>query len=212
MTEECEDCVDFIEVAKERRSVFHFDPDRDLADDLLKKIINLAVLAPSSYNMQPWRIIAVKSQEKRQEVYDKACSQQKVLDAPVLLIILGDKEGYKRKNPIWDEKIRLGKLNEEKVRKVIKRNEKSKQDPLKATAYAVRNSSLLAMSIMLTAQRFGVNTHPMIGFNAADTRKLFDLGENIEVTMMISAGYFDQNKELKPRETRFKYDDIVEEY
>ena len=30
--------------------------------------------------------------------------------------------------------------------------------------------------------------------------------------MMISAGYFDQNKELKPRETRFKYDDIVEEY
>ncbi len=206
------ECVDFLETAQKRRSVYHFDPDKPLADELLEKIINQAVLAPSAYNLQPWKIIAVKSQAKRKEVYEKACQQQKVLDAPVLLIILGNKKGYNRDNPIWDEKIRLGKITEEKAIKVIKSNEKDKKDPIKATTFAVRNSSLLAMSIMLTAESYGVNTHPMSGFDAEATKELFGLGDNFVITMMISAGYHDDAKELKPRETRFKYDEIVEEY
>lgn len=205
--------ISYFDVLNNRRSVFSFDPEKDLEDDLLRKIINKSTLAPSSYNLQPWRILAVKSQEMREEVYENACSQQKVLDAPVLLVILGDREGYFRKNPAWEVKKKLGKVDEEKINKIIKHNNNvTYNTPDKKLAFAIRNSSLLAMSIMYTAKAFGVETHPMIGFKPEKIREIFELEDNIEINMLISVGYHDQSHTIKPREERLDYSQIVTEY
>lgn len=205
--------IDYFDVLENRRSVFAFDSEKDLDDNLLQKIINKSVLAPSSYNLQPWRIFAVKSEEIKEKIYEEACSQQKVLDAPVLLVILGDKEGYYRKNPAWDVKKQLGKVNEEKINKIIKHNDNvTYKTSDKELAFAIRNSSLLAMSIMYTAKAFGVDTHPMIGFKPKKIREIFEIEGNIEINMLISVGYHDQTHKLKPREERLDYDQIVTEY
>ncbi len=205
---------DFLELQQQRRSVSHFDPDKSLEDELLREIIDRSVLAPSSFNLQPWRILAVKSEKKRQEIYESgACRQEKVVKAPVLLIITGDKKGYERDNPMWDEKKELGKMEEEQIQKVIKRcREGTYETEADKIGFAVRNSSLLAMSIMYTAKYFGVDSHPMIGFSAEKIKNMFGLGDDIIVTVLISLGYFDENEELSPRETRLSYDRIVEEY
>jgi len=205
---------DFYELQKARRSVSNFDPDKHVDDELLEQIIEQAALAPSSFNLQPWRILAVKSQEKRQEVYDTgACEQEKVLKAPVLLVVLGDRKGYKRYNPMWDVKKDLGKLDEDSVQNIIESvsNGVYGTDD-KELGFAVRNSSLMAMSIMYTAKYYGVDTHPMIGFSPEKIKELFDLSDSMEVTVLISLGYFDESAELSPRETRLSYDEIVEEY
>ena len=39
----------------ERRSVNFFDKNKELKESVLKEIVNLAVLAPSAFNLQPWR-------------------------------------------------------------------------------------------------------------------------------------------------------------
>lgn len=205
---------DFYELQKARRSVSNFDPDKHVDDELLEQIIEQAALAPSSFNLQPWRILAVKSQEKRQEVYDTgACEQEKVLKAPVLLVVLGDRKGYKRYNPMWDVKKDLGKLDEDSVQNIIESvsNGVYGTDD-KELGFAVRNSSLMAMSIMYTAKYYGVDTHPMIGFSPEKIKELFDLSDSMEVTVLISLGYFDESAELSARETRLPYDEIVEEY
>ena len=205
--------MNFRELAESRRSVNFFDSEKELDDQLLEKIINLAVLSPSSFNTQPWKIIAVKSEEKRKELYEKACNQEKVLKAPVTLIVLGDKNGYKRDKDIWEEKLRLNKISEEKIQKVISYNDKNLYNTKeRKVSYAIRNSSLLAMSIMYSAKYYGVDSHPMIGFDQERTRELFNIDDNYEITMMISIGYFDESKELDPRETRFEYNKIVKEY
>ncbi len=205
--------MSFKELAESRRSVNFFDNDKDLDDQLLEKIINLAILSPSSFNTQPWKIIAVKSEEKRKELYEKACNQEKVMKAPITLIILGDKNGYKRDKDIWKEKLRLNTITEEKIKKVISYNDNNLYNTKeRKISYAIRNSSLLAMSIMYSAKYYGVDSHPMIGFDQAKTRELYNIDDNYEITMMISIGYFDDSKELYPRETRFKYKKIVDEY
>ncbi|HWR43559.1 nitroreductase family protein [Sporomusa sp.] len=204
---------DFKEVAEARRSVNFFDAGKSIEDQTLKEIINLAVLAPSCFNVQPWQIIAVKSKEKREEIYNTACKQPKVLEAPVLLAVIGDKHGYKRDNPIWDEKLRLGHVTPEAVDGSIGYAE----NVLFATndqkvAFAASNSALLAMSIMYSAKYYGVDSHPMIGFDEPKLRAIFELPENKIITMLICLGYFDQTKSLYPRETRFTYDKIVKEF
>ncbi|BBB90042.1 MAG TPA: nitroreductase family protein [Methylomusa anaerophila] len=205
--------LDFKELAETRRSVNFFDPTKPLSDELLKDIIDLAVLAPSAFNAQPWQVLAVKSKEKRQEVHDKACNQPKVLDAPVLLAILGDTTGFKRPNPIWDEKVRLGNASAADVENIVNFSENVLfPTELRQVAFAASNSSLLAMSIMYAAKYYGVEAHPMIGFDESKIKEIFNIPDHVIVTMLICLGYFDETKTLRPRETRFTYEKIVKSF
>src|SRR4051794_22380441 len=72
-----------------RRATCKFDPARPLSDELLKRILHLATLAPSGFNLQPWRFIAVRDERNRQRLRSCAFNQPKVSEAPLVLIVLG---------------------------------------------------------------------------------------------------------------------------
>ncbi|WP_454055092.1 nitroreductase family protein [Clostridium sp. Marseille-Q7071] len=55
--------MDLKKVYEERRAINFFDTNKDISEELLKEIIDLSVLAPSAFNLQPWSIIAVRSKE-----------------------------------------------------------------------------------------------------------------------------------------------------
>lgn len=202
---------DLREIYETRRSVNYFDKNKEIEEDTLKDIINMAVLAPSAFNIQPWEIVVIKSDKARKELYEKACNQQKVLDAPVTLAIIGDTNGYKRDNIMWDEKINNG-LSEDKAKGIINHcDTKLYPTSEKKVAFAARNSSLLAMSIMYSAKYHGVESHPMIGFDEDKVKELFDIDDDKIVTMLITMGYHDNSNEIKPRERRLMYHEIVKE-
>ncbi len=203
----------FDKVLKERRSATFFDKNKELNDELIKEIINLATLSPSAFNTQPWEIIIVKSLEARKELYEKACQQPKVLDAPATLAIIGKKNGYRRDNPIWNEKLKNGIMDDKTLQGYMDMCENILYNTeIKKNAYATRNASLFAMTLMLVAKSKGISTHPMIGFNEDAVKKLYSLPEDRTVVMLISMGYFDDAKELLPREKRFSFDEIVKIY
>ena len=197
----------FKEVLTKRRSVNFFNPNKQLDLKLFEEIINDAVLSPSAFNLQPWEIIAVKSSEAKEKLFT-ACSQPKILEAPMTLILVGDTFGYGRDNPMWNTKIDLG-MSEEKVNSVIQMCETILYPTeVKRNAMAVRDVSLLAMCIMLCAKNLGVDTHPMIGFSEEKVKELFKIDESKTVVMLLSIGYFDESKTLLPRERRLKFNEI----
>jgi len=53
--------MDFYEVIKKRRSIRAYQ-DREVPDDVLRKILEAARLAPSAKNRQPWKFIVVKDE------------------------------------------------------------------------------------------------------------------------------------------------------
>ncbi|MGL4905113.1 MAG: nitroreductase family protein, partial [Cetobacterium sp.] len=197
--------MNFKDVVSKRRSVNFFDPKKELDLKLFEEIINEAVLAPSSFNLQPWSIIAVKSDEGKEKLFS-ACTQPKVKEAAMTLILVGDTFGYGRDNPMWNVKIDAG-MKEEKVTQLINMCETVLYPTeVKRNAMAVRDVSLLAMNIMLCAKNVGVDTHPMIGFNEDSVKELFGVEEDKTVVMLLSIGYFDESKTLNERERRLKFD------
>ncbi|MEI7596873.1 MAG: nitroreductase family protein [Bacteroidota bacterium] len=74
----------------ERRSVNFFDKTKVISEKTLIDIINLAVTAPSAFNLQPWRIIVVKSDESKNKLFNLANKQDKVIEASVNLLIIGN--------------------------------------------------------------------------------------------------------------------------
>ena len=56
------------EAIARRRATRHFDPDCPVPDDILKRILHLATLAPSGYNLQPWRFLVVRDPKVKEAV------------------------------------------------------------------------------------------------------------------------------------------------
>ncbi|RKX94206.1 MAG: nitroreductase family protein [Spirochaetes bacterium] len=194
----------------ERRSATFFDKNRDLNEQTIKDIINLSLLAPSAFNLQPWRIIVVKSGESKKKLFNLSNQQDKVLEAPVTLIIIGNKEGYADTNPVWDEMLQsVG--GDDKM--VVGAKEaaaflygSSDERKLK---FAESNAGLLSMSIMTAAKEFGVDSHPMSGIDFDGIHKEFSLKEEESVVMTISLGYYDTTKELYPRRPRILFEEVA---
>ncbi|VAW22549.1 hypothetical protein MNBD_BACTEROID01-150 [hydrothermal vent metagenome] len=195
---------------KERRSANFFDKEKELKQTLLEEIINLAVLAPSAFNLQPWRIIAVKTQENKKRLFDLSNQQDKVLEAPVTLIIVGNNDGYSDSNPVWAEMLQSVGGNKQIVEGAKQAAAflygSSKERKLK---FAESNAGLLSMSIMVAAKEYGVDTHPMSGIDFDGIHKEFGLSEDETVVMTIAMGYSDKSKTLYPRRPRRKFEEIV---
>jgi putative NAD(P)H nitroreductase len=194
----------------ERRSVNHFDSSRSIDESLLKKIVDLAVLAPSAFNLQPWRIVAAKSNEAKQKLRELSNNQEKVTEASVTLIVVGNKEGYSDSNPVWDEMLQSVGGNTEMVA-----GAKGAAAYLYGTSeerklkFAESNAGLLAMSLMVSAQEFGVDSHPMSGIDFDGVQKAFGFAEGETAVMLICLGYFDATKKLYPRRPRRSFEQIT---
>jgi putative NAD(P)H nitroreductase len=200
------------QVYETRRSINFFDANKDVEDNLLKDIINLAVLAPSAFNLQPWEILAVKSKEAKEKLQKLANNQIKIGEAPVTLIIVGDKNGYDKSNSIWEQTLKAFSGNVEAVEGMQNAAAflygSSEDRKLK---FAESNAGLLGMSIMYAAKSLGVDSHPMSGMDFDGIRKEFGLDENKTVVMAICLGYLAEDKTLYPRAYRKGFYEIVKE-
>ena len=78
------------EAIESRRSVKHYDPDHVMPEQDLAELIRLTKLAPSSFNMQNYRILVVRDPEIRQQIRAVAWDQPQVTDASVLFIMCAD--------------------------------------------------------------------------------------------------------------------------
>lgn len=201
-----------INIFKQRRSVNFFNPNKEIEEKVLKDIINLAVLAPSAFNLQPWQVIAVKSKQAKEKLFKLSSNQPKVLEAPITLVIVGDKSGYEPSNPIWDVFLKMYNGDKEKLAGTQGfANSLYGTSEERRLKFAESNAALLAMSIMYAAKAYGVDSHPMSGIDFDGIRKEFGLDENKTVVMTIALGYLDESKTLYERAYRRGYDEVVKE-
>ncbi len=194
----------------ERRLATFFNKDKQIEDQLLNDIINLALEAPSAFNLQPWRIIVVKSEESKKKLFNLSNQQDKVLEAPATLIIIGNKEGYADSNPVWTEMLQSVGGDEKMVNGAKEAAAflygSSDERKLK---FAESNAGLLSMAIMIAAKEYGVDSHPMSGIDFDGIHKEFGLKEEESAVMTIGLGYYDTTKELYPRRPRRLFDEIA---
>ena len=61
-------------------------------DDKIRELIKAAIYAPSAGNCQPWHFYVVKDSGIRKRVYEEACRQGFLTEAPVLIIVCIDRD------------------------------------------------------------------------------------------------------------------------
>jgi nitroreductase len=206
--------MEFSQVINGRRAVNFFDTEKDVPDSILKEIIEMAATTPSSFNLQPWSLIALRTPEDKLRLQKLAMNQPKVSEAPVTLIVLADRNGWKDENPFveknFQEMIKAGTMTEDKRNWFSgARKRLYGKSPETELAFACKNTGFFAMSLMLSARNFGLETHPMDGFDHDGVKMEFNIPNNYWVPLLIAVGYFDETKKLSPPKWRKTADEIL---
>lgn len=195
--------MDTFEAIQSRRSVKNFDKHHKITKDEINKILQAAVLSPTSYNIQNWRFVTITEQLLKDKVCELSFGQKQVAEASLIIILCADLNSWD-KNPerYW------ANLSEESRKSLVSAIRNSyKNSPLHQRDEAMRSCSFAAQTIMLAAQAMGYDTCPMEGFDYAKVGELIKLPKDHIITMMVVVGK--ATKPANPRGGQLPLSEVV---
>jgi nitroreductase len=185
--------MDLLTAIENRRSVRQFDPTHRMSPEEEARLLNLAMLSPTAFNIQHWRFVVVRDPTLREQIRAVAWNQAQVTEASLLLVLCADLAAW-RKDPAryWQnapEEVQQFMLpaihHYYDGKKEVQRDE------------ALRSCGIAAQTLMLAAQGIGYASCPMDGFDFAAVGQLIRLPTDHIITMMVAIG-----KPLQPPRPR----------
>lgn len=201
-----------LDAVKNRRSINYFDPQRQIPDATINELLELASLAPSSFNLQPWEVIVVQSPDRKKALKGLAFNQAKVEEASFVVIVIANPNAIEEWiDRVLDDKISGGYMQAEARDTVREMPFKlyGKADSETRRIFAVKNASLFAMNLMIVAQGMGIESHPMDGIDAEAIKKEFKIASHKLIPMIIAFGYLKPETKLLTRSFRKSLKDFV---
>ncbi|MEK5035546.1 nitroreductase family protein [Paenibacillus sp. FSL R7-0302] len=179
---------DFVNILTGRRSIRQYDESIKISEEEMHAMIQEASLAPSSANMQPWRIIVVHSPEGKDKLRPLVQFNTRQNDtSAAMLIILGDTQSDLYVEKIYDTAVEQGKMpkdiRDKQVTQILGMYPQIPRE-LKIEIAKI-DASLFAMQLMLVARAHGYDTNPMAGFERDQIVSAFDLDDHRYVPVMI---------------------------
>jgi len=80
--------MNFTEVLLTRRSVRAYS-SKAVAPEVVSRVLNAARMAPSANNVQPWRFIVVRDENRRKAIARASAEQGFIAEAPVVIVGCG---------------------------------------------------------------------------------------------------------------------------
>ena len=181
--------MDALTVLKQRISANKFDPSRQLSETEITELVAYATEAPSSFNIQHWRFVAVTDQAAKERLKAVAYGQPKVSEAAVTFIILGDLRAHEKMREIYQPMLAAGAVAAEQVDGWVGMAAGMYANTQNARDEAIRSASLAAMALMIAAEAKGLVSGPMIGFDAEGVKREFGIADRYVPVMLLSVGY-----------------------
>ena len=191
------------QAVRERRAVKHYDTDYEIPEEEVKQLLELAILSPTSFNVQNWRPVLVKDKELRAKIREAAWDQAQVTDASLLFVMCADLKSY-AKDPVryWAN---APKEAQDMLVPMIVPFYEGK--PELERDEAMRSVGIISQTIMLTAKAMGYDSCPMIGFDPEKVAELIKLPEDHVVGMLLVVGK--ATKPAWPKPGQLPLEDIV---
>ena len=195
--------MELIDAIQSRRSHKVFDESHKLTPSEIDKLMKLAILSPTAFNIQHWRFVIITDQKLRQQIRKVSWDQSQVTDASLLIVLTGDLMAWHK-----DPK-RYWKNAPEKVQDYLMPAifDYYHGKPQVQRDEVMRSCGMAAMNLMLAAKDLGYDSCPMDGFDFEQVSKLLELPEDHIPAMFVAIGKSKQ--EPWPRPGQLTLEEIV---
>ena len=194
--------METITAIKERRSVKHYDPAHEMSEAEIKALLEMALLSPTSFNMQNWRFVVVMDPEKRNAIQAAAWNQAQVTEASITILLCANLNAHENAGRYW---IHAPQSVQDTLIPMIapfyQNNAKLRRDE------GMRSIGIAAQTLMLTAKSMGYDSCPMIGFDPEKVAEIINLPDNHVIGMMLTVGK--ALKDANVRSGQLPYDEVV---
>ena len=174
----------------ERKSVRKYKENVVIPHEDLQTLLQKAITAPSSSNMQPWRFIVIEEQQVKKELRPIANNQEQVETSSAIIAVLGDLEMYKNTEKIYNTNFEKGYMSREIANFMIESSlslyGNLPEEVMKNIVHF--DAGLISMQIMLLAKDMGYDTVPMGGFDKVKFAEKFNLPQNEIPILLIAIG------------------------
>ncbi|MEM6794860.1 MAG: nitroreductase family protein [Acidobacteriota bacterium] len=177
--------METLDAIYQRRAIKAFDPEHRLTQEEEQKLLEATIQAPTSFNIQHWRLVVLRDPALRSRLRTEfGNDQSQMTDASLLVLFTADTKAW-QKDPgrYWknapDEVADLlvgwmGPFHE--GREWLQRDE------------AQRSIGMAMQTLMLAAQDLGYHSCPMIGFEIEKVAELINLPEDHVMGPLVAIG------------------------
>ena len=177
--------LDVREAAVRRRSIRTFAASSITVEDIAT-ILDTVRLAPSAFNVQPWRFVVVESPEVKAQLAAAAYNQRQVHSAPAVIVLYTDMldalaHVEEVVHPNYDEA--AGAQAAAKVRGIFANKSDAERE-----AWGAEQGNIALGYLLLIAEAHGYQTSPMAGFDAEKVKQLLGLPAHVRVPALVAIG------------------------
>nr|WP_210250547.1 nitroreductase family protein [Bradyrhizobium paxllaeri] len=178
-----------IECILSRAAAKYYDPAATLSDDQIRELVRIGTTAPTSFHLQNWRFIAVRTPEAKARLRPIAWNQPAITEAAVTFIVCGQLADSavvpERLASVVEAGIMPAKMVPEWE---IPARGLYKDYPQRQRDEAVRSATFGAAAMIYVARSWGLGSTPMIGFDDEAVHRQFGLAEGEVPVMLLSIG------------------------
>ena len=150
--------MDILKAVKERRSIRDFQK-KDIPGEIIDKLIDALIWAPSAGNLQARKFYFVKDKRIKQKLVEAALNQSFIAKAPLTIVACTDS----------NIRLHYGERGE--------------------TIYTIQDAAASVMGMMLVAHEAGLGSVWVGAFNEREVSKILRLPENLRPVAIIPVGY-----------------------
>ena len=187
--------MDAFDAIYQRRAIKHFDPEHKFTPEEETKLLEAAIQAPTSFNIQHWRFVIVRDPALRQKIRSEFGNDQaQMTDASLLIIMTADVMAW-QKNPqrYWvNAPKEVAELLVNWIAPFHEGREWLQRDE------AQRSIGMAMQTLMLAAKALGYDSCPMIGYDFDEVAKLINLPDDHLMGPMVAIGKGTKSSWPKP--------------
>lgn len=151
----------------ERASIRKYDPSVKISKEEMGNILQDAMTAPSSFNLQPWRFFIFDSEEGKELIKPYMMFNQLQWEtSSAIIAIYGDMDNYASADKVLSANVDYGLMAQEYKDKMLEMmtsyGASYTEDRLKNSVFL--DCGFVIMQFMLSAKNYGYDTNPIGGF------------------------------------------------
>lgn len=188
------------QVIKKRRSTKHFLPD-PIPPEILDQLVELTLLAPSSWNFQPWRIVAISDSEQKLKLKEAAYNQAQIWEAPVTFVFAAKLDAWEETiEQIIEQALQVDAWSEKYahyMRKTVPSSQKVLATHNLLREYVIKDAMIAATHCALAAESLGLGTTFMNGWVEEKVKDVIGIPKTARdqyaIAILLPVGYPDPN-------------------
>lgn len=171
--------------AEARRSIRKYEPE-PIAEADLREILRVAGLAPSAWNIQPWRVAVVREPSLKSALQAAAYGQPQVGSAPAVFVVYSDMADALEK---LEDTVHPGMSADatskhlESVRGIF-----GGFPPEGRESWASGQANIFLGFLLLSIKAHGYDSSPMLGFQPPEVKALLGLPAHASIQALVAVG------------------------